>query len=77
MPTDADSYLATVARLEPDIMPIDAAGGWASIAISLKRIADAMERFEAKLTAPALFEIVKAMQTLADADDSSHKGTPR
>ena len=33
-------YLNTVKRLEPDITPIDLAGGIASIAISLKRLAD-------------------------------------
>ncbi len=73
MPSDADAYLATVGRLEPDIMPIDAAGGWASVAISLKRIADLLERIEAKLTAPALYEIGKAVQSLADADERRQK----
>lgn len=77
MPSDADVYLATVARLEPDITAIDAAGGWASIAISLKRIADAIERIEARLAPAALYETVKAMQILADADEPSRKGTPR
>jgi hypothetical protein len=35
-----DAYLATVARLEPDIAMIDASAFYASAAISLKRIAD-------------------------------------
>lgn len=39
-----DAYLATIERLEPDIAMIDESAGWASIAISLKRIADALER---------------------------------
>jgi hypothetical protein len=34
--------------MEPDIAFIDAATGWASIAISLKRIADCMERQEVR-----------------------------
>lgn len=38
-----NEYLKTVDRLEPSIHPIDATSGWASIAISLRRIADAME----------------------------------
>lgn len=39
----ADVYLKTVDRLEPDLHPIDRDGALASIAISLKRIADAMD----------------------------------
>lgn len=39
-----DAYLDTVARLEPDIVPIDLSAAAASIAISLKRIADSLEK---------------------------------
>lgn len=39
-----DDYLNTIARLEPDITPIDASAYYASAAISLKRIADALEK---------------------------------
>lgn len=38
-----DAYLDTVSRLEPDIAPIDASATYASVAISLKRIADVIE----------------------------------
>lgn len=38
-----DAYLNTIGRLEPDITPIDADAAWASIAISLKRLADVQE----------------------------------
>ena len=38
-----NAYLNTVHRLEPDITPIDLPAAAASIAISLKRIADALE----------------------------------
>lgn len=38
-----DAYLATIDRLEPDIAMIDHGAGIVSIAISLKRIADALE----------------------------------
>jgi len=38
-----NEYLKTVDRLEPSIHPIDPTSGWASIAVSLKRIADAMQ----------------------------------
>lgn len=39
---EPDAYLDTVKRLEPDIAMIDTGAGLASIAVSLKRIADAM-----------------------------------
>lgn len=39
-----DGYLNTIKRMEPDIHPIDGAGFYASVAISLKRIADATEQ---------------------------------
>lgn len=39
----ADAYLETVKRMEPDITPVDQDGAAASIAISLKRIADSLE----------------------------------
>lgn len=39
-----EAYQETVRRLEPDIHPIDPDGAAASIAISLKRIADAVEK---------------------------------
>lgn len=38
-----DPYLDTLSRLEPDIATIDASAFYASAAISLKRIADAIE----------------------------------
>lgn len=38
-----DPYLDTIARLEPDIAMIDTPAGIASIAISLKRIADSLD----------------------------------
>lgn len=37
------AYAETVDRLEPDIAPIDASAFYASAAISLRRIADALE----------------------------------
>jgi hypothetical protein len=37
-----DAYLDTVSRLEPNLHPIDRDGALASIAISLKRIADSL-----------------------------------
>lgn len=38
-----DTYLGTIVRLEPDVHMIDAGAFYASAAISLKRIADALE----------------------------------
>lgn len=38
-----DVYGQTIKRLEPDIHMIDSGAGWASAAISLKRIADALD----------------------------------
>ena len=40
---DNDPYTSTVDRMEPAIHPVDQGGAMASIAISLKRIADVME----------------------------------
>ncbi len=40
-----DTYLETIERLEPEIAVIDTGAFNASAAISLKRIADAMEFF--------------------------------
>lgn len=37
-----DPYLGTIKRMEPDIACVDHAAAMASIAISLKRIADAL-----------------------------------
>ncbi len=42
MPNDA--YLNTISRLEPDIAMIDPGAFSASAAISLKRIADSLEK---------------------------------
>lgn len=41
-----DNYQATVNRLEPDITHIDRDAALASIAISLRRIADVMESLD-------------------------------
>lgn len=41
--TRLDAYEATIDRLEPNIVPIDGSTFYASAAISLKRIADALE----------------------------------
>lgn len=46
-------YLDTVKRMEPDIHPVDQDGAAASIAISLKRGADALERIADALTPQA------------------------
>lgn len=35
-----DAYLATIERMEPDLAMVDAGAAYASIAISLKRLAD-------------------------------------
>lgn len=39
-----DVYIETIKRLEPDIAMIDASAFYASAAISLKRIADILEK---------------------------------
>jgi hypothetical protein len=48
----ADAYLDTIERLEPDIAMIDAGAAYASIAISLKRIADALEKIAKREESP-------------------------
>lgn len=40
----ADAYLKTIERLEPNIAMIDASAFYASVAISQKRQADALEK---------------------------------
>ncbi len=54
------AYMETVGRLEPDITPIDHDAAMASIAISLKRLADVLDEFG--LLAEAFLR-----QTAADA----------
>ena len=44
MSREDDAYLETISRLEPDVSMIDAGAGWASIAISLRRIADTLDQ---------------------------------
>lgn len=39
-----DAYRETIDRIEPDVAAIDASAFYASAAISLKRIADALEK---------------------------------
>ena len=39
-----EAYLNTIASIEPDVSPIDAVAFYASAAISLRRIADALEK---------------------------------
>jgi len=46
-PDDVDGYLNTVKRMEPDLHMVDMAGAAASISISLKRIADALDKLVA------------------------------
>lgn len=41
-----DAYVATVLRMEPDIAMVDRDGALASIAISLRRIADRLDKLE-------------------------------
>lgn len=41
-----DAYLNTVGRLEPEITPVDLPAAGASIAISLRRIADSLEQLQ-------------------------------
>lgn len=47
MTTEPNVYLDTIARLEPEIAMIDAGAYYASAAISLKRIADSLEKIAA------------------------------
>lgn len=44
MKRDVEGYTNTLDRMEPDIHHIDASAFYASAAISLKRIADVLER---------------------------------
>ena len=42
--SEPDVYLETLAKMEPDIAAVDECAALASIAISLKRIADTIEK---------------------------------
>lgn len=44
-----DAYLNTINRLEPDIVMIDQGAANASVAISLKRIADSLDTIVLRL----------------------------
>lgn len=46
------AYLDTIGRMEPEIAAVDLPAGMASIAISLKRIADGIERIVEMLEHP-------------------------
>ena len=52
MATEAERnvYLETLDRMEPDVAMVDRDGALASIAISLKRIADALEKVPSNKT---------------------------
>lgn len=47
-----NAYLDTLDRIEPDVHPLDRDGALASIAISQKRQADALERIALALEKP-------------------------
>lgn len=47
-----DVYLATIARIEPEITSIDRDAFYASAAISLKRIADSLEQIAKMSSTP-------------------------
>ena len=53
MSTEDDPYLATLSRIESDLAMIDTGTGWASVSISLRRIADALDQV-VKLPVPAV-----------------------
>lgn len=67
---DGNVYLQTIDRLEPDIHMIDTGAGWASAAISLKRIADELNvanRLEAlRQHSDAIVDAEKQVQWLRD-----------
>lgn len=55
---DPNEYLAMLDRIEPNLVPIDTAAGYASTAVSMKRIADAVVEAH-----------VQMMQATRDRDD--------
>lgn len=63
-----DGYLATVARLEPELHMVDRDAALASIAISLKRIADALDPTAAQHRSNA--NIPDMLWTLSEAVSS-------
>jgi len=73
MADKSDVYLETVKRLEPDIAMIDAGAGFASIAISLKRIADVLERREfANVRGEDLAAILRSIKDTRSSDERQY-----
>lgn len=62
-----DDYFAMLGRIECDITQIDQATANASIAVSLRRIADVMERFEAYVDPAAIFDVLMSVQAMVEA----------
>ncbi len=79
-----DAYLDTVRRMEPDIAMVDRDAALASIAISLKRIADAVcDRPTGAFTFPGplspeqvekMKELKRQLQDIADDGEPEDKG---
>lgn len=63
-----DEYLGTVKRIEPDVHPLDRDGALASIAISQKRQADALERIALLLENPRV--TIKTLEELYTEEES-------
>jgi hypothetical protein len=61
------AYLSTIERFEPDIALTDTAAFGTSVAISLKRIADALERRPTQVLWHPLSSLPAFLQTVAQA----------
>ncbi len=59
-----EAYLATLARMEPDIAMVDRDAALASIAISMRRIADKLDVLG---SSPGLFKLVSEVDAMAKA----------
>lgn len=67
-----NAYVRLREQMEPDTEMVPPQSiSICSIAVSLKRIANVLERVEARLTPAALFEIAKDLRALIEADDNN------
>ena len=61
-----EAYMHTIGRLEPDITAIDVDAAAASAAISLRRIADGLDRLNARLTATGLAALIDELRPIIE-----------
>lgn len=70
---EVDAYMSTVNRIEPEIHPLDQGGALASIAVSLKRIADSLSFTQSPAFRAFVEEANKEMAKMVAESESRRK----